>query len=88
MSLTFVLLILQLFATTIAAPSFLNLTAISAANGDSTLECWQLSDPFIVSNDAGTIGSAIKQLGNVANVTYTILPAKFNGGAHRAPAVQ
>lgn len=88
MSITFVLVILQLFTATIAAPSFLNLTAISAANGESTLECWQLSDPFTLSNQAGTAGTAIKQLGNVANATLTILPAKFNGGAHRAPAVQ
>lgn len=88
MSLTFVFVILQLFATTIAAPSYLNLTAITAANGKSTLECWQLSDPFKVSNQAGTIGTAVKSLGNVANATYTILPPKFNGGLHQAPVVQ
>lgn len=88
MSLTFVFCILHLFALTIAAPSFLNLTAISVANGESTLECWQLSDPFAVSNQAGTAGAAVKQLGNVTNATYSILPAKFDGGLHRAPAVQ
>lgn len=88
MSLAFVVIILQLFATTFAAPSFLNLTAIAAANGESILECWQLSEPFTFSNQAGTAGAAIKQLGNVANATYTVLPAKFDGGIHRAPAVQ
>ena len=88
LSLTFVVVILQLFATTIAAPSYLNLTAITAANGESTLECWQLSDPFTVSNQAGTIGTAVKPLGNVTNAIYTILPARFNGGLHQAPAVQ
>ncbi|MCJ1263281.1 hypothetical protein MMC22_003151 [Lobaria immixta] len=88
MSVTLVLFILQLFASTFASPSFLNLTAISATNGESTLECWQLSDQFTMSSQAGTAGTAIKQLGNVTNATYTILPAKFDGGAHRAPAVQ
>lgn len=80
--------ILQLFTSTIATPTFLNLTAISAANGESTLECWQLSSPFTVSNQAGTTGSAVQQLGNAANASFAIIPAQFNGGAHRAPAVQ
>lgn len=64
------------------------LTVIAAANGESILECWQLSDPFILSSQAGTTGAAVKKLGNVANATYTVLPAKFDGGIHRAPAVQ
>lgn len=81
------LLLLQA-AIALAAPSYLNLTAISAANGESTLECWQLSTPFTVSNQAGTSGTAIDHLGDVANATFTILPARFNGGAHNAPSVQ
>lgn len=88
MSFILILSILQLFASTIATPTLLNLTAISAAKGESTLECWQLSSPFAVSNQAGTTGSAVQQLGNAANASYAIIPARFIGGAHRAPAVQ
>ena len=81
--------LLQLFvALALATPIFLNLTAISASNGHSTLECWQLTDPFAVSNTPGTTGTAIQQLGNASNASFTILPPKFDGGAHRAPAVQ
>ena len=80
--------LLQILPSTLATPKFLNLTAISAANGESTLECWQLSAPITVSDTPGTIGTAIQQLGSATNVSYTILPARFNGGTHRAPAVQ
>ncbi|KAI9879906.1 MAG: hypothetical protein M1830_006573 [Pleopsidium flavum] len=88
MPVVFIIFILQLLTSTIAAPTFLNLTAISAVNGESTLECWQLSNPFTVSNQAGTTGTAVQQLGNVANASYAIIPAQFNGGVHCAPAVQ
>lgn len=88
MSFILIISILQLFTSTIATPTFLNLTASSAVKGESTLECWQLSSPFTVSNQAGTAGSAVQQLGNAANASYAIIPARFNGGAHRAPTVQ
>jgi len=81
-------LLLQLVASTSATLTYLNLTAISASNGASTLECWQLSAPFVVSSQAGTAGAATEQLGNVANASFSVIPACFNGGAHRAPAVQ
>ena len=71
-----------------ATPINLNLTALSASDGASTLDCWQLSAPFVVSQEAGVSGAAIEQLGNLANGSFTVLPAKFNGGLHRAPAVQ
>ncbi|MCJ1363973.1 hypothetical protein MMC16_003082 [Acarospora aff. strigata] len=88
MTIVFFIYLLQLFASTNAALTFLNLTAISTTNGESTLECWQLSDPFTVSNQAGTTGTAVQQLGNVANASYVVLPARFDGGLHNAPAVQ
>ena len=69
-------------------PSRLNITAISAANGRSTLECWQLSAPFVQSTQAGTSGAAIAQLGETGATSYTILPPQFDGGFHNAPAVQ
>jgi hypothetical protein len=65
-----------------------NLTSISAANGKSTIECWQIQKPFDVSTDPGTAGTMSQQLGDLTNLTFTILPPKFDGGLHNAPFVQ
>lgn len=70
----------------ITTPS-LNLTAIATSNGSSVLECWQFPD-FASTTQAGTVGSLNLYFGNTANLTYTVIPARFNGGAHRAPAAQ
>lgn len=77
-----------LICSAIAEPTYLSLTAISAANGESTLECWQLANPFAVSSTAGTAGTAVAQLGEISIASYVVLPARFDGGLHRAPAVQ
>ena len=69
-------------------PSSLNLTAISAENGRSIFECWQLQSPFVDSTQAGTDGAIFAQLGNASNASFAILPPKFNGGLHNAPFVQ
>lgn len=65
----------------------LNLTAISAANGASTLECWQLPG-VLASSGAGTVGALNLFLGDLSNATYTVIPPRYNGGAHNAPAAQ
>ena len=69
-------------------PKKFNLTAISAVDGKSTLECWQLVEPIAVSSSPGTVGTANQQLGNLSNASYTILPSRFDGGLHNAPAAQ
>lgn len=66
----------------------LNITALSAANNASTLECWQIDSPFIVSSQPGTKGSAQLQLGNTSTISYSVLPAQFDAGLHNAPANQ
>jgi len=66
----------------------LNVTAIGASGGKSTLECWQLDAPFAVSDTPGTRGSAAAKLGNVSSLGLTVLPAGFDGGLHNAPANQ
>lgn len=70
----------------VTTPS-LNLTAIAASNGSSVLECWQFPG-FVASAQAGTSGALNLFLGDTANVSYTILPARFNGGLHTAPTSQ
>lgn len=66
----------------------LNITALSAANNASTLECWQMETPFAISTQQGTAGSAQLQLGNVSTISYSVLPAQFDAGLHTAPANQ
>ncbi|KAL8699040.1 MAG: hypothetical protein Q9224_001589, partial [Gallowayella concinna] len=68
-------------------PSTLNVTAISAKNGASTIECWQLASPFKSSAQPGVSGASFAQLGKAGAVSYALIPAKFDGGLHNAPAV-
>jgi hypothetical protein len=69
-------------------PTSLNITAISAQNGSSVFECWQILPGFSTSSQAGTIGASILQLGNLANMSYSVIPPKFNAGLHNAPTTQ
>lgn len=66
----------------------LNVTTLAASNGSSVLECWSLSPGFTSSSQAGTTGAEILQLGNLANASYSVLPAQFAAGLHNAPNVQ
>ncbi len=69
-------------------PTFLNITALSAQNGSSVLECWQISQNFTTASQAGTTGASILQLGNLANMSYSVIPPKFDAGLHNAPNTQ
>ena len=85
--------LLQLLFTTMATnpspkPRYLNLTAISAKNGASTIECWRLASPFKTASDAGVSGASLAQLGKTGSTSYTLIPARFDGGLHNAPTVQ
>ncbi|KAH8163478.1 hypothetical protein CIB48_g4769 [Xylaria polymorpha] len=71
-----------------AASLKLNVTAIGARDGLSTLECWQMDQPFDTSTQPGTSGTAQTQLGNVSTISYSILPSNFDGGLHNAPQNQ
>jgi len=69
-------------------PNTLNVTSLATLNGKSIFQCWALSAGFQTSGQQGTVGAEILQLGNLANASYTILPARFNAGLHNAPNVQ
>ncbi|KAI4120562.1 MAG: hypothetical protein LQ338_006925 [Usnochroma carphineum] len=71
-----------------STPTYLSITAISAINGASTIECWRLTAPFKTSAEAGVSGASLAQLGKAGNVSYVVLPPRYNGGLHNAPAVQ
>lgn len=63
----------------------MNITVTGAANNASTIECWQLDSPFASSATPGIRGSATTLLGDVANISLTVIPAAFDGGLHTAP---
>ncbi|KAK2606193.1 hypothetical protein QQS21_003364 [Conoideocrella luteorostrata] len=67
---------------------FLNLTALTALNGESVFQCWQLPNPFIESQEPGLKGSRQLSLGELGNGSFNVIPARFDGGFHHAPAFQ
>lgn len=94
MALALLFILVPLFTALIATndvtgtPENLRITAISASNGASTIECWRLAAPSIVSSQAGVAGAAFAQFGKAGNVSYGIIPAKYDGGLHNGPANQ
>lgn len=72
----------------VSAAKYLNVSVSAAANGTSILECWQLTTPFTVSNQSGTAGAMLLQLGNLEKASYSVIPAGVNDGYHTAPANQ
>ncbi|KAI0898278.1 hypothetical protein F4806DRAFT_493938 [Annulohypoxylon nitens] len=67
---------------------YLNITALTGKNNVSVLECWQLKTPFVTSDIPGIVGTQTLDMGGVSNATYSILPARFDGGLHNAPYKQ
>lgn len=94
MYLALLLMLLRLSSATMPAndveklPKYLNVTAIAAKDGASTLECWRLAAPFVVSTGAGVTGAAFAPLAKAGDVSFGIVPAKYDGGLHNAPQVQ
>lgn len=71
------------------APRLLNVTTIAAnLRNESVLECWQLTAPFVASLTAGVSGAAVAPLGETAATSFGVIPGRFDGGLHNAPAVQ
>lgn len=63
----------------------LNVTAISARDGSSTFECWQVGHPF---TRLGAPGRVDAMLGGVSTVSYGVRPANHDAGVHNAPGNQ
>ena len=68
--------------------SSFNVTTISAMQGQSVLQCWQITEPLAISTQTGIAGAVSQSLGDAANLTWSSLPARFPGTAHPAPQVQ
>jgi hypothetical protein len=80
--------VLLLMGVQTALSTTLNVTAINAHKGKSHFECWSLSAPFFSSTQNGVVGTQASQLGQVANITYGVIPAGYDSGFHTAPAPQ
>lgn len=85
--LTLTTLLIPLVSSQNISTPALNITAISASNGSSILECWRL-DNFTVSQTPGTVGALSVFFGEASNVSYTVIPPRTNAGLHVAPAAQ
>lgn len=66
----------------------LNVTAIGAKDGKSRFECWQLAAPFESSDQLGISGTHYSFLGDLANLTYNVIPYGYESGFHVVPANQ
>lgn len=79
-----------LFIDHVLSESTLNITAITAENDASVLECWALQPPFSISSTPGIKGSQIVSLGTTGsnNITYSVTPPRSDGGLHNAPVPQ
>lgn len=68
--------------------SYLTATALVTNQANhSALECWEFDSPFTISAAAGTSGAATYKF-NASSAEYTVIPPRFNGGTHNAPAPQ
>ncbi|KAI0118571.1 hypothetical protein F4776DRAFT_260169 [Hypoxylon sp. NC0597] len=65
-------------------PKF-NITAVSAQNGRSVLQCWQIDKPFSYSHALLDNGIAILDFGDVSKMSYTFVPPQYKQEPHNAP---
>lgn len=64
----------------------LNMTGITAINGSSVFECWQLPGLAVFTDSPGLIGALGMLVDNITDVEYVAIPPRFYGGLHN-PAV-
>jgi len=61
---------------------------VTTPQNTSTIQCWRLRNPFLISTTAGIAGSRALNLGNVTGLSYVVQPPRFEGGLHNAPVPQ
>lgn len=80
---TFVLLpSISAQATHLIAP------ALVTIDNRTQIQCWNVTKPFTLSSTPGTSGAQALTIPHTANVTYTILPPRYDAGLHTAPVPQ
>lgn len=68
--------------------TYLVAPALVTKNNKTVFECWQLNEPFKRSSVPGVSGTQVATISNNTNFAYTILPPRYDGGIHTAPAAQ
>lgn len=78
--------ILSLLSAVTTAYDYLTATAlVTNAQNLSALECWRFTEPLVESTTPGTSNSLTFTF-NGSEAEYTILPPRYDGGTHNAPA--
>ena len=62
--------------------------ALVTANNHTHIQCWNLTVPFVRSSTPGVSGTQALLIPHTANLTYSILPPRYDGGLHNAPVPQ
>ncbi|KAF2724225.1 hypothetical protein K431DRAFT_282072 [Polychaeton citri CBS 116435] len=75
-----------LFAVTANGTQYFNVTAMTARNGLSVLECWQLSTPIQSTGSNGLTGASVLALGSMSSFSWVMQPPGTTGGLKNAPA--
>ncbi|KUI63630.1 hypothetical protein VM1G_10202 [Cytospora mali] len=66
----------------------LNITAVSAQKGLSTLECWEVDSPLYTSYGPDSNGAIVSNLGNVSALSWAAAQPGLDFGLHNAPSKQ
>jgi hypothetical protein len=68
--------------------TYLVAPALVTKDNHTVIQCWKLNSPFKKSAVPGVDGAQVAILSNNTNLAYSILPPRFDGGLHTAPAPQ
>ncbi|KIJ53164.1 hypothetical protein M422DRAFT_155416 [Sphaerobolus stellatus SS14] len=71
-------------------PTHIRVNALIGKNGAAGVQCWQVEPPLGTSQQSGTVGRNIQQLGNIkgATIVFFNATAPSTTGLHTAPAPQ
>jgi hypothetical protein len=88
-----IFVVFSLLSTSVLAQSNTNATYLVASalvtqNNRTIIQCWKLASPFERSSVPGVDGAQVATISNNTNLAYSILPPRFDGGIHTAPAPQ
>lgn len=80
--------ILILLTASAAAQLRLNITAVGAENGVSTIECWEMDSPSYLHDNSDVAGTEATHLGNVSTMSWAVSPPGQYVAGHNAPTNQ
>lgn len=81
-------LIFPIISATAVRALYLNVTAIAAANNESTLECWQMDAPFWSPTNPSATGLAMTFIGEADSIMFGVAPPGLDSGLENAASNQ